>query len=120
MPVTHLSCRKCGTDQPLDGIGTCPRCFGPLDPIYDFDELRRTLTRERIERGPASLWRYEALLPVAPPAEPRLAPGFTPLVAVPRLSEELGLDGRCLKADNANPTLSVMDRLHAVGTDNAH
>ena len=40
MPATHLSCRKCGTDQPLDGIGTCPSCFGPLDPIYDYEKLR--------------------------------------------------------------------------------
>jgi threonine synthase len=119
MPATHLSCRKCGTDQPLDGIGTCPRCFGPLDPIYDFDELGRTLTRERIEAGPASLWRYEALLPVAPPAEPRLAPGVTPLVAAPRLADELGLDELYLKLDTANPTHSFKDRVVAVATAKA-
>src|SRR3954452_11732737 len=119
MPATHLSCRKCGTDQPLDGIGSCPRCFGPLDPIYDTDELRRTLTREQIESGPTSIWRYEALLPVAPPAEPRLAPGFTPLVAAPRLADELGLDELYLKLDTANPTHSFKDRVVAVATAKA-
>jgi threonine synthase len=119
MPATHLSCRRCGTPQPLEGIGTCPACFGPLDPVYDFDELRRTLTRESIEAGPASLWRYAALLPVAPPEEQRLPPGLTPLVAAPRLAGELGLDELYLKLDTANPTHSFKDRVVAVATAKA-
>jgi threonine synthase len=114
MPATHLTCRRCGADQPLEGIGTCPRCFGPLDPVYDRDELRRTATRERIEAGPPSLWRYAPLLPVAPPDEPRLAPGLTPLVAAPRLAEELGVAELFLKLDTANPTHSFKDRVVAV------
>jgi threonine synthase len=119
MPATHLSCRKCGADQPLEGIGTCPSCFGPLDPVYDYDELARTLTRERIEAGPASIWRYADLLPVAPPVEPRLAPGLTPLVTAPRLADELGLDELYLKLDTANPTHSFKDRVVAVATAKA-
>jgi threonine synthase len=119
MPATHLSCRKCGTDQPLDGIGTCPRCFGPLDPIYDYEKLRDTVTHGRIADGPASIWRYADLLPVAPPDEPRLAPGLTPLVAAPRLADELGLDELYLKLDTANPTHSFKDRVVAVATAKA-
>ena len=114
MPATHLTCRRCGADQPLEGIGTCPRCFGPLDPVYDADELRRTATRDRIEAGPPSLWRYAPLLPVAPPDEPRLAPGLTPLVAAPRLAAELGVAELFLKLDTANPTHSFKDRVVAV------
>ncbi len=114
MPATHLSCRRCGHELPAEGIGTCPRCFGPLDPVYDADELRRTATRERIEAGPPSLWRYAPLLPVEPPAEPRLAPGLTPLVRAPRLADELGLDELYLKLDTANPTHSFKDRVVAV------
>jgi threonine synthase len=114
MPATHLSCRRCGTDQPLEGIGACPRCFGPLDPVYDADELRRTATRDRIEAGPPSLWRYAPLLPVAPPDEPRLPPGLTPLVAAPRLASELGVAELFLKLDTANPTHSFKDRVVAV------
>src|SRR5205823_4673355 len=100
-------------------IGTCPKCFGPLDPVYDRDEQRRTVTRELIESGPPSLWRYAPLLPVAPPAEPRLAPGLTPLVAAPRLADELGLDELYLKLDTANPTHSFKDRVVAVATAKA-
>ena len=114
MPATHLTCRRCGTDQPLEGIGTCPRCFAPLDPVYDRDEQRRTVTRESIEAGPPSLWRYAPLLPVDAPEESRLAPGLTPLVQAPRLADELGLRELWLKLDTANPTHSFKDRVVAV------
>ena len=86
-----LRCRACEREVPLEPIGVCTRCFGPLEPVYDNAALRRELTRESIEAGPPSLWRYEALLPVAAPAEPRLAPGLTPLVGAPRLAEALGI-----------------------------
>ena len=52
MPATHLRCRNCGTDTALDPVGTCARCWGPLDPVYDLDEIRPLLTRERIAEGP--------------------------------------------------------------------
>ena len=71
MPATALRCRNCETELGLEGIGACPRCFAPLEPVYDPEELARTATRERIAAGPPSLWRYAPLLPVAPPAEAR-------------------------------------------------
>jgi threonine synthase len=114
VPATHLHCRRCGNDLSLEGIGTCPKCFGPLDPVYDADAVRRDFTRERIAAGPASIWRYAPLLPVASPAEARLAPGLTPLVSAPRLADELGLDQIHLKLDTANPTHSFKDRVVAV------
>jgi threonine synthase len=114
LPATHLSCTRCGTDLPLEGVGTCPRCFAPLEPVYDEDRVRRAFTRERIEAGPPSLWRYAALLPVEPPAEPQLAPGLTPLVPAPRLAAELGVGELYLKLDTANPTHSFKDRVVAV------
>jgi threonine synthase len=92
----------------------CARCFGPLDPVYDRDEQRRTVTREAIAAGPPSIWRYAGLLPVAPPQEPRLAPGLTPLVRAPRLAEAVGVGELWLKLDTANPTHSFKDRVVAV------
>jgi threonine synthase len=114
MPATALRCRVCETAYPLDPIGVCSRCFGPLDPIYDRDEQRRTVSRASIAAGPYSLWRYAALLPVAPPAEQRLAPGWTPLVQAPRLASALGVRELWLKLDTANPTHSFKDRVVAV------
>jgi threonine synthase len=119
MPATHLSCRRCGARHELEGVGTCTRCFGPLDPVYDWDELRRTVTRGLIESGPPTLWRYAPLLPVEAPAEVRLGPGLTPLVPAPRLAAELGLDELLLKLDTANPTHSFKDRVVAVAAAKA-
>ncbi len=119
MSAVSLSCRVCGTAHPLDVVGTCSRCFGPLDPAYDWEALRGVVTRERIVGGPASIWRYVDLLPVEAPAEARLAPGLTPLVPAPRLADELGVAELWLKLDTANPTHSFKDRVVAVAARKA-
>jgi threonine synthase len=114
VPATALRCRVCETHYDLDPIGVCSRCFGPLDPVYDREEQRRTVTRETIEAGPQSIWRYAPLLPVAPPEDVRLPVGWTPLVNVPRLAELVGVGELRLKLDTANPTHSFKDRVVAV------
>jgi threonine synthase len=114
MPATALRCRICETEVSLEPVGVCARCFGPLDPVYDREEQRRTVTRESIAAGPPSLWRYAQLLPVAPPAEQRLAPGLTPLVEARRLASAIGVRELWLKLDTANPTHSFKDRVVAV------
>ena len=119
MPATALRCRVCETQYPLDPIGVCAKCFGPLDPVYDRDEQRRTVTHASIEAGPPSVWRYADLLPVAPPAETRLPAGWTPLIRAPRLEQELGLSELWLKLDTANPTHSFKDRVVAVAAAKA-
>jgi threonine synthase len=77
------------------------------------------LTHEAIAAGPPSIWRYAPLLPVAPPAEPRLAPGLTPLVEAPRLATAIGVRKLYLKLDTANPTHSFKDRVVAVAAAKA-
>jgi threonine synthase len=119
LPATALHCRICETEHALEAVGTCPRCFGPLDPVYDWDDVEREFTREAIAAGPSSIWRYAPLLPVAAPAEPRLAPGLTPLVRAPRLASALGLGELWLKLDTANPTHSFKDRVVAVAAAKA-
>jgi threonine synthase len=114
MPATALRCRACGREQALELVGACRHCFGPLEPVYDWEELRRTVSRQSIAAGPRSLWRYADLLPVIAPPQPRLAPGWTPLVAAPRLAAELGIRELQLKLDTANPTHSFKDRVAAV------
>ena len=116
MPASTLSCRACGTAHTADTLGPCTRCFGPLDPVYDWGKRP---TRASIEAGPLSIWRYAELLPVTAPPEPRLAPGFTPLVAAPRLADQLGVGELWLKLDTANPTHSFKDRVVAVAARKA-
>jgi threonine synthase len=119
LPATALHCRICESEHALEAVGTCQRCFGPLDPVYDWDEVERRFTREGIAAGPSSIWRYAPLLPVDAPAEPRLAPGLTPLVPAPRLAAALGLGELWLKLDTANPTHSFKDRVVAVAAAKA-
>ena len=114
MPAISLRCRNCGHELGLDAVGACNTCWGPLEPVYDLDELRPRLTRESIASGPPSLWRYGALLPVETPTDPRLPPGFTPLVQASRLAEAIGVRELYLKLDTANPTHSFKDRVVAV------
>ena len=59
-PASALSCRACGHRMDLAAEFACPQCFGPLEVAYDFGHV----TREDIERGPRSIWRYKSLLPV--------------------------------------------------------
>jgi threonine synthase len=119
VPALSLSCRVCATEHALEAIGSCSRCFGPLDPLYDWDRVRATFTPGRLASGPLSIWRYAPLLPVDAPDEPRLAPGFTPLVPAPRLAEAVGVGELWLKLDTANPTHSFKDRVVAVAARKA-
>jgi threonine synthase len=114
VPAQSLRCRVCEREHALEAVGVCAACFGPLDPVYDWDVVRDTFTHEAIASGPASIWRYAPLLPVAAPAAPRLAPGLTPLLAAPRLASALGLGELYVKLDTANPTHSFKDRVVAV------
>ncbi len=119
MPATALRCRICETECGLGAVGVCARCFGPLDPVYDREEQRRTVSRAAIAAGPPSIWRYAGLLPVAPPPEQPLAPGLTPLERAPRLAAALGIGELYLKLDTANPTHSFKDRVVAVAAAKA-
>ncbi|MGH3005334.1 MAG: threonine synthase [Gaiellaceae bacterium] len=119
MPAIALRCRACAAEHALEAVGICSRCFGPLDPVYDVEELRASVTHASIAAGPPSIWRYAPLLPVEPPGEQRLAPGLTPLLEARRLAEAVGVGQLWLKLDTANPTHSFKDRVVAVAAAKA-
>jgi threonine synthase len=119
MPVDVLRCRVCESEYPAEANGICARCFGPLEPVYDWDEIAKVATREQIEAGPRSLWRYAAFLPAEPPPDAASGPGFTPLVPAPRLAHAVGVGELFLKLDLANPTHSFKDRVVGVAAAKA-
>jgi threonine synthase len=119
MSVDTLRCRVCESEYPAIASGSCLRCFGPLEPVYDWDALPRVVSRASIEAGPRSLWRYEALLPTRAPVDVDTSPGWTPLVSVPRLARALGVGELLLKLDHANPTHSFKDRVVSVAAAKA-
>ncbi|KUP98281.1 threonine synthase [Thermobifida cellulosilytica] len=112
-----LSCRECGSRYDLGPVFACIECFGPLEVAYEFGAV----TRESIERGPKSIWRYKALLPVPEQVEslPNMNPGLTPLVRADRLAAELGLRSLYVKDDSGNPTHSFKDRVVAMAVEAA-
>jgi len=111
-----LKCRECGRVYPLEPVHVCEFCFGPLEVSYDYDALARTLTRERIERGPPTIWRYADLLPADPDAAVDIGTGMTPLLRAANLGRLLGLRRLYIKNDCLNPTWSFKDRVVAVAS----
>ena len=79
-----LRCRECGREYPLTPSHVCEFCFGPLEVTYDYDAIKKSISRESISRGPESLWRYADLLPVDG-ERVDLQAGFTPLIKADRL-----------------------------------
>jgi threonine synthase len=111
--VLGLECRECGRGYPAQPIHVCEWCFAPLGVIYDFDEIRSSISRQSIAAGPRSMWRYGDLLPGGD-KRVDLGAGLTPLVPAPRLGAELGLRDLWIKNDTANPTHSFKDRVVSV------
>ncbi|MFA5891750.1 MAG: threonine synthase [Actinomycetota bacterium] len=111
--ILGLRCRECGREFPAEPVHVCEFCFAPLEVVYDYDEIRKNISRESIAAGPRSIWRYTDLLPGS---EKRvdLGAGYTPLVPAPRLAAELGLRDLWIKNDTLNPTHSFKDRVVSV------
>ena len=115
MPPESLRCKECKTTYPLDARYVCEQCFGPLEVAYAprTDDDPAAL-RRRIQAGPHSLWRYADFLPVQAPPRGTLPAGWTPLLKVDRLGQQLGLRDLWIKNDAANPTHSFKDRVVSV------
>src|SRR6476660_4928330 len=111
----ELRCRECGKSWGNQPRSICDDCFSPLEVFYDYEAARPTFTRERIAQGPASMWRYSALLPLPQDYRPTVPAGFTPLLEAPRLAQKLGAKLLYLKNDAVcQPSLSFKDRVVAV------
>ena len=114
-----MSCRECGNEYPVEPLNVCEFCFGPLEIKYDYDSIARSVSRDSIEKGPVSMWRYDAFLPVDGDAAVDIGTGFTPLVPARNLGRMLGLDHLYIKNDAVNPTYSFKDRPVSVTTSKA-
>jgi len=112
----ELRCKECGRLYPLDPVHVCEFCFGPLEVFYDYEALRRTLSRERIERGPPTMWRYGDLLPCRVETVVDIGTGMTPLLRAGNLGRLLGLERLYIKNDCMNPTWSFKDRVVSVAS----
>jgi threonine synthase len=130
MTVSHLQCKECKAEYPLEALYVCEKCFGPLEVAYDHSQIEGDIDglRRRIQGGPQNIWRYTDFLPLAggpPGPSGRLASrvglpaGCTPLIRADRLAQRLGLREVWVKNDAANPTHSFKDRVVSVATARA-
>ncbi|HZT05756.1 MAG TPA: threonine synthase [Chloroflexota bacterium] len=105
-----LVCRECGELYDLAPLHVCELCFGPLEVAYDYAAIRADISREEIERGPQTIWRYRKLFPVDGQPLVDIQTGCTPLLRADNLGRALGLRNLYVKNDTVNPTFSFKDR----------
>jgi threonine synthase len=116
---TGYTCSLCGHEYvPNEVTYTCPKDGGNLDVVLDYEAIRKKYQPgDLTSRSNPSIWRYLPLLPVDAPegdATPLHLVGGTPVFALPRLAEKLGLKHLWLKDESRNPTASFKDRASAV------
>lgn len=117
--VKGLRCRECGAEYEVAPRTVC-ECLAPLEIVYDVEGWKKTMTREKIESRPPTLWRYREFLPLDKDPVASLTSGYTPLVPAPRLGKVLGCRKLWIKNDSVNsPTLSFKDRVVSVAINKA-
>ena len=118
--VSGLKCKECGNKYDKLPIHVCELCFGPLEIDYNYDKIKEIVTKDSIEKGPPSIWRYKDLLPLDEDPKVGFHCGFTPLKKAENLGKELGLKNLYVKNDSVNhPTFSFKDRVVAVAISKA-
>ena len=115
MFVKGLKCRECGKEYPDSPLYVCDYCFGPLEVDYDYDKIKKEITRDKIKSRDANMWRYQELLPIKGEIKIGKNVGYTPLVKADNLAKALGVKEIYVKNDAVNfPTLSFKDRVVSV------
>ena len=119
--VKYGQCIKCGKTYPATPDLTTCTCGGVLEIVYDYDEVKKRLTKAVLaERTERTMWRYRELLPIEETTEPTpLRVGWSPLYDEPRLAAQLGLKQLWVKDDGLNPTGALKDRASAMAVAKA-
>src|SRR5687767_9257374 len=109
--ITHLQCSRdaCAKVVPHMSLQSlCSACKAPLLARYDLAAAKRTLRLPAMRSRANTMWRYEEVLPGAPPVS--LGEGMTPLIHARRLGEKVGLRSLYIKDEGLNPTASFKAR----------
>jgi threonine synthase len=116
----ELRCRECQTTWGNQPISFCQNCFAPLEVAYDWDRIRKEISKDEIARRATNLWRYKELLPLPDTYDASTPAGFTPLVRASKLGEKFRSRSVYVKNDAVCfPTLSFKDRVVAVALTQA-
>lgn len=121
-----LVCLNCGATFELDPLfAGCPACttenfYANLTVKYDYQVLKGKLGRESFDNDRPGIWRFSDLFPIENPSHfISIGEGNTPLVPLPRVGREAGVENIFAKDETRNPTLSYKDRFCALATAKA-
>lgn len=122
--LSHLECFRCARRYPPGPLfHGCPACAADRPAnvfcVYDYGRLAGVFGPGKLDNRPATMWRYQELLPVAEGPVVSLHEGMTPLISCPRLGARYGLGRLYVKDESRNPTWSFKDRLAAVAATKA-
>ncbi len=120
--LTHLECGYCAKTYAADQLmNLCPACAKPLLARYDLAVAATSMTKDALKDRPATLWRYEEVLPVQRSgAAISLGEGWTPLLDAHRLGKEIGCANTFIKDESLNPTGSFKARGLSVAVSRAY
>lgn len=117
--LSALNCPRCDRSYDPDQVTGVCECGSPLLARYDLDDV--ALAKQDLATRAPDLWRYHELLPVRDPANiVTLGEGMTPLLAVPAIGSDLGIERLLMKDEGLIPTGTFKARGAAVGVSRAH
>lgn len=117
--IKGFRCTICGKFFKPDEVNlTCPDCGekGILDVVYDYDALKKVLTRDYFKNNSNySMWRYAPIMGIQEDhINEMLRIGWTPLYKANNLGKYFGLKALYVKDDGLNPSGSSKDRASGV------
>ncbi|MBW1712425.1 MAG: threonine synthase, partial [Deltaproteobacteria bacterium] len=99
-----LECSKCGTRYSAQEIHNSCDCGGQLLAVYDLAEVARAVTKQDIAARAETMWRYRELMPIEDDSNiVTLQEGYTPIIALDTLAQEIGQSQLFLKDEGRLP-----------------
>nr|WP_274655076.1 threonine synthase [Paenibacillus humicola] len=118
--LSHLRCPKCDAVYNSRQRQQLCACGSPLLAEYDLEQLAARWKPGDLSGRAPDLWRYHELLPVERPENVvTLGEGMTPLLPMPFLGADMGIERLFMKDEGIIPTGTFKARGAAVGVSKA-
>ncbi len=120
--LTHLECSGCRRRFDPRSVHTiCPDCQHPLLAMYDLVRAKSQISPATISAREGTLWRYRELLPVYDERfVVSLGEGWTPIIPLRHLGQQIGITSLHLKEEGYNPTGSFKARGLCLAVSKGH
>ncbi len=118
--ATNLYCPKCGKTYDLSHQHQLCDCGSPLLVKYDLSKAASIVSKADIAGRPATLWRYNELLPVQEEENiVTLGEGLTPLLPLRKAGAAIDIENLLIKDEGIIPSGTFKARGAAVGVSRA-